>query len=210
MKVLGLGFPRTGTLSTHAALTMLGFPCYHMGQLAMRPEHIRAWHAYVCRGRPLDFEAIYAGFEATVDAPGAFLWRELLAAFPQAKVLLNVRDAQAWYASYQRLHAAIDELRPERRHNRLFDQWLEIVETLERRVVGDVDNPEAWLRAFNRHNEEVRRTVAPEQLLVFRVQDGWQPLCRFLEVPVPEEPFPHLNEGGETVRLGLKAIFGLD
>jgi hypothetical protein len=54
---------------------------------------------------------------------------------------------------------------------------------------------------FNRHVQEVREAIAPERLLVFDVREGWEPLCRFLGVPVPSEPFPRLNDTASTQAL---------
>src|SRR5215210_7088160 len=51
------------------------------------------------------------------------------------------------------------------------------------------------IEVFNRHNEEVEEYVSPDRLLVYEVKDGWEPLCEFLNVEVPEgEPFPRLND----------------
>lgn len=209
MKIIGAGFPRTGTLSTHAALTTLGYPCYHMAEVAMRPDHIRAWRQTVCEGRPMDWRGLFAHFEATVDAPAAFFWRDLLEAFPDAKVLLNVRDPESWYASFMRLHQVTQELMAFRDRNVLLDEWLAMLECLERCVVGEAGDRAAYVRVFEEHNRRVQEEVPPERLLVFRVQDGWGPLCEFLGRPAPAEPFPHLNEGTDTLRLGLRIIFGI-
>ncbi len=210
MKIIGAGFPRTGTLSTQAALTTLGFPCYHMAAVAMRPDHIRAWRETVCEGTPMDWHGLFADFEATVDAPAAFFWRELLGAFPDAKVLLNVRDPESWYASYERLYRVMEEFVPYRAGNPVLDEWLTMLEALNRRVVGDAVDPVAYMQVFEEHNRRVREEVPAGRLLVFRVQDGWEPLCDFLGCEVPDEPFPHLNEGTDTLRLGLRMIFGIE
>ncbi len=155
VKIIGAGFPRTGTLSTHAALTMLGYPCYHMAEVAMRPAHIEAWHGLICKGHPIDWHDLFGEFEATVDAPAAFFWRDLLEAFPDAKVLLNLRDPESWYASYQRLRQVIEELVPSREKSAVLDQWLAMLECLDRRVVGDGEDPSDYMRAFEEHNRHV-------------------------------------------------------
>jgi hypothetical protein len=59
---------------------------------------------------------------------------------------------------------------------------------------GRFEDKEYALDIFNRHNEAVQRTIPQERLLVYNVKEGWEPLCRFLGVPVPETPFPRLND----------------
>ncbi len=209
MDIIGAGFPRTGTLSTHAALTTLGFPCYHMAELATRPDHIDAWYEYLCNGASMPWRRLFADFKATVDAPAAHFWQELLDEFPDAKVLLNVREPEKWIESFMRLNATNAELRPRRHENPSLDRWLAMLEALERRVAGEAPSRADHIRAFNEHNALVQELVPADRLLVFRVKDGWQPLCEFLGRKPPDEPFPHLNEGTDTVRFGIRAIFGI-
>ncbi len=208
MRIIGAGFPRTGTLSTHAALTRLGFPCYHMAEVAMRPDHTRAWHDFLCENKPMNWHELFADFEATVDAPAAFFYREIFETFPDAKIILNLREPQAWYRSYMTLSAVTEELRRARADNPALDLWLTTVETVHT-LVADSFDEEDCIRAFENHNRRVQEEIPAERLLTFRVQDGWEPLCEFLGCEVPDEDFPHLNEGGDTVRAGLSAIFGL-
>lgn len=99
MKVIGAGFGRTGTMSLKAALEELGYgPCYHMTDVFEHPEHIRMWEA-ATRGEPVDWDELFAGYQATVDWPGAAFYRELMEVFPDAKVLLSLRDPEKWYES---------------------------------------------------------------------------------------------------------------
>src|SRR5690348_10244023 len=99
MRVIGVGFGRTGTASLKVALERLGVaPCYHMYDVIEEPARARAWLAAAEGGKP-DWDEIFAGYAATVDWPGAAFWRELLATYPQAKVILTVRDPQRWYDS---------------------------------------------------------------------------------------------------------------
>jgi hypothetical protein len=209
MKVIGAGCPRTGTLSTQAALTLLGMPCYHMAEIAIHEEHTRAWHAFLVEKKAMDWEALFKNYEATVDAPPAFFYREILQAFPDAKVLLNLRDGESWYKSYLTLHGAIQELMQHRENNARLNMWLQVVETLDELILGQDWNQERCIRTFHEHNRRVQEEVPPDRLLVFRVQEGWGPLCEFLGCEVPDEPFPHLNEGADTVKAGLSLIFGL-
>jgi len=217
MKVIGAGCPRTGTLSTQSALIQLGFPCYHMVEVAMHEEHTRAWHAFFVEKKPMDWRALFADYEATVDAPAAFFYREILEAFPDAKVVLNLRDQERWYKSLLTLRKVMEELRPYREGNARLKMWGEMVEAMSARFLGarpadagsEVDH-DRCIASFNEHNRRVQEVVPADKLLVFRVEEGWGPLCEFLGRKAPEgEPFPHLNEGPDTVRAGLSLAFEL-
>lgn len=99
LKVVGAGFGRTGTLSLKTALETLGFgPCYHMMEVFPRPEHVAMWHRLAFESR-IDWDALFSGFSAAVDWPAARWWREIAAHYPEAKVLLSVRDPESWYKS---------------------------------------------------------------------------------------------------------------
>jgi hypothetical protein len=209
MKLIGAGLPRTGTLSTQQALIRLGYPCYHMAAVAMYEEHTRAWHAFLVRGEPMPWKQLFEGYLATVDAPAALFYREIFETFPDAKVLLNVREPERWYASLMTLHGVMQELVPYRASNPRLDMWLSVVEAIDQRTVGGALDAETCIRAFHEHNRRVQEEIPKDRLLVWRVQEGWEPLCEFLGCEVPDEPFPHLNEGGDTVRAGLRASFGI-
>ncbi|GAA0925260.1 sulfotransferase family protein [Nonomuraea longicatena] len=184
LEVIGAGFGRTGTLSMKAALERLGFgPCYHAVEVMRHPEHVPLWDA-AAAGAP-DWETVFDGYRSTVDFPSTLYWKELIAAYPEAKVILTLRDPQAWYASVRSTVVAEAEAK-----------------------VADGDPPPDWLLAvvervreekaaiawFEEHNAEVRSTVPADRLLVFEVTQGWGPLCAFLGVEAPAEPFPRLNE----------------
>src|SRR5262245_46987453 len=103
LEVIGAGLGRTGSHSLRAALIRLGYgPCHHLPSMYDRPESITKWDA-VARGdaadRWLGWERLLAGFRAAVDWPACAFWPELMDAYPRAKVVLTVRDPDAWYAS---------------------------------------------------------------------------------------------------------------
>ena len=200
---------RTGTLSLKLALEELGYgPCYHMAEVMDRRDRIKAWRN-IGDGGPADWGEIYRGFRSTVDWPGAAHWRELVDAFPEAKVVLSVRDPQRWYESALKTIFSF----PLRRRNRL-DRFrynlfsvlnppsMAVPQMLDRvwnRIFDgrQFDKPgdrEFAIEAFQRHNEEVKAYVPANRLLVYQVSEGWEPLCAFLGVPVPETPFPRVNE----------------
>ena len=99
LELIGAGLGRTGTLSLKAALERLGYaPCYHMIEVLTAPERGRHWLARTPTGAR-DWDAIFRGYRATVDWPAAAFWRELVDRYPDAKVLLSLRDADRWYDS---------------------------------------------------------------------------------------------------------------
>ena len=196
LKVVGAGFGRTGTLSLKVALERIGFgPCYHMVEVFPRPEHVAMWHRLAFE-QSMDWDEIFRGFGATVDWPAARWWREIAAHFPDAKVLLSVRDSEAWYKSvtdtiYQPMKSPAPDGVPElvRLQSEMARKAI-LDETFDNRF----ENKAHAIEVFRKHNQAVRDAIDPARLLVFDVREGWGPLCRFLEVPVPDEPFPRLND----------------
>jgi hypothetical protein len=200
LKVVGAGFGRTGTLSLKNALEKLGFgPCYHMMEVFPRADHAAMWHR-LAFGHPMDWDLIFRGFRATVDWPGARWWREIAAHYPDAKVLLSVRDPEAWYKSvrdtiYPPMKLPLPDGVPE--NFRLQQEMVRkavLAETFDNRF----EDKAHAIEVFKRHNQEVRDAIDSARLLVFDVREGWTPLCRFLEVPIPDEPFPRLNDSATT------------
>lgn len=196
LKVVGAGFGRTGTLSLKVALERIGFgPCYHMVEVFPRPEHVAMWHRLAFE-QSMDWDEIFRGFHATVDWPAARWWREIAAHFPDAKVLLSVRDPEAWYKSvtdtiYQPMKSPAPDGVPElvRLQSEMARKAI-LDETFDNRF----EDKAHAIEVFRKHNQAVRDAIDPARLLVFDVREGWGPLCRFLEVPIPDEPFPRLND----------------
>jgi hypothetical protein len=209
MKVIGAGFGRTGTMSMQAALEILGYRCYHMKEVTEHQGHLAAWHEFVAGRAPMDWKTLFKDFEATVDFPACSYYRELMAEFPEAKVVLNVREPDRWFDSFLTLQQTTDRFRVFRFIPRA-RRFLSFVDTLLPKVFGDPRDRGGAIEVFNRHNREVQEAVPADRLLVFRVQDGWVPLCKFLGREVPTGvPFPHLNEGKETLEALARArLFG--
>ena len=187
LEVVGAGFGRTGTFSLKLALERLGLgPCYHMFEVGRNPGHRDLWMA-MAEGADHDWEEILAGYRSAVDWPAAAFYAPLMERYPEAKVVLTVRDPEAWYES-ARATIVPD---PERLG--------EDTSPMTRRVIWDgvfdgrVHDREHALAVFRRHVAEVRARVPRERLLVYDVREGWEPLCAFLGVPVPAEPYPHRN-----------------
>jgi Sulfotransferase domain len=205
MKVIGAGVPRTGTLSQKVALEMLGFgPCYHMVNVLGDLTEVAKWRrAY--DGSP-DWEGVLGGFESTVDWPGGFFYRELLEAYPDAKVVLSTRDPEAWEKSMRDTvwgtyygGSLICDLSEARRHVQpLWDDYISLMEstlfTGRGPFLSGHAEPGGLAAGLVRFHEEVERNVPADRLLVWSVTEGWEPLCEFLEVDAPDAPFPRLNE----------------
>jgi len=200
LRVIGAGLGRTGTMSLKAALERLGFdPCYHMAEIiGVRPGanegHVDAWHAFTFGRAPMDWKRLFAAYQACVDLPTCLFYRELAAEFPDAPVVLSVRDPDTWYESWCALQATAREIWARTRGDPRMRRWSEFVDELQSRRFGRAPGRAETIAVFERHNAEVRATVPAERLLVFEVREGWEPLCRFLDRPVPAGPFPHLNE----------------
>lgn len=199
MKVIGAGFPRTGTMSIKLALETLGFgPCYHMREvLASRPgpDHVRLWRD-AARGVRVDWRVLFHGYMAAVDMPAAAFYRDILSTYPNARVLLSVRDPARWYGS---LRETLYPLRSVRDPS--YAAFTEMVDEVfwEGILRGRFEDEAYAIGIYEQHIESVKGTVAPDQLLVFDVNGGWEPLCRFLGVPMPAAPFPHVNDSQSFV-----------
>ncbi|GAA2204682.1 sulfotransferase family protein [Nonomuraea monospora] len=215
IEVIGAGFGRTGSYSLRVALQRLGYdPCHHMASLAEDPEMVTGWETAV-HGGQVRWERFLASYRAAVDWPACAFWRELIAAFPQAKVVLTVRDPARWYASaHQTIYRYMaprrgpaglvmrleNSLHPPLGRRRAVCRRLIWEDTFGGRFL---DRAHA-MEVFERHNAEVVAGVPADRLLVFDVRQGWEPLCGFLGVAVPSEPFPHLNEAAAFRRMAAE------
>jgi hypothetical protein len=186
LSVIGAGFGRTGTESMKLALETLGLgPCHHMKEVLPSPRQIDLWRS-VARGGTPDWEEIFTGYNAAVDWPAAYFWRELGAYYPDAKILLTVRSPESWYASMANtiLKVLQTSTDPDSLGVRLIGQEV---------FGGRLDDPGHAMAVFERNTAEVQAAFTDERLLTYRLGDGWEPLCRFLGKPVPATPFPRSN-----------------
>jgi len=189
LSVIGAGYGRTGTMTLKLALERLGFgPCYHMVEVIKDPAVKSApWEA-AADGQPVDWEAALEGYRSCVDWPGATFYRELTRAYPDAKIILTSRNPEDWYRSTQATIFA--RPMPEEAE----DPWGRMVGKVIGRLFDHrMADRDRLIAEFNRHNQEVRQTIAPGRLLDYEVAQGWQPLCNFLGVDVPDEPMPKAN-----------------
>jgi Sulfotransferase domain len=188
MKVIGAGLGGTGTLQAKAALEALGFgPCYHIAEVERHPEQVGLWRG-VADGAARDWDALFGAYESCVDFPACVLYAELLDEYPDARIVLTVRDPER---AYERVRESIYRLTT--RDDSPFPAPLrEVFDRLvwDRVFGGAFEDREAAVAAYRRWEEEVRASVPAEQLLVYDVSEGWEPLCSFLGREVPAEPFP--------------------
>jgi hypothetical protein len=223
VKVIGAGFGRTGTTSLKAALERLGFdPCYHMTEVFTHPEHADFWVA-AWRGEPVDWDGVLGDYEATLDWPACTFYGELMARHPDARVLLSVRDPERWYESTRSTIYELTKLIEGSTISRVIFGLVSLLvfggftgrrSSLANDLIwegtfdGRFEDKAYAIEVFQRHNEEVKRHVPPERLLVYEVKEGWGPLCEFLGVPEPDEPFPRLNDTAQMQR-GMKTMRAL-
>lgn len=208
MEVIGAGLPRTGTASMQAALNHLGFPCYHMETVARTPSHLTMWDDYFSERTPMDWALVFQNYSATVDAPACYYYQELMAEYPDAKVILTVRDEERWYLSLMKLYNLVAKLRIIGMVVPRLGRFVSFGLRTFHRISGKVKADKAdFIDGFRRHNSAVQAYVPADRLLVFQVADGWEPLCAGLGVDVPDRPCPHLNSGDETLKKKFKEIF---
>jgi hypothetical protein len=220
VKVIGAGFGRTGTWSLKAALEELGFgPCYHMTEVFAHPGHAEFWGS-AWRGEPVDWEGVLGGYEATVDWPACTFYEELMERYPEAKVLLSVRDPERWYESTRTTIYELSMLLDGSTTARVIFGLISLLvfggfaggrSSLVNNIIwqdtfdGRFEDKAYAIEVYKRHNDEVKRRVPSERLLVYEVKEDWGPLCEFLGAPEPEELFPHLNDAA-LVRRGTKVV----
>lgn len=211
LAVIGAGLPRTGTYSLKHALEQLGYGrCHHMAEVFENPPLARHWEQVFDR-QDVDWEDVFDGYGATVDAPSCWVYEELAARYPEAKVLLTRRsDPDAWVRSM-----LATTMNPDFRAAMLKSPLAPMMQKMGAFVMGGAgDAPEApppsepppapdrdmLVKLYEQHNAAVRAAIPAERLLEFQVADGWEPLCDFLGKPVPDTPFPRMNSTEEFNR----------
>lgn len=200
LKAISAGFGRTGTLSLKLALEELGLgPCHHMKEvLENGPVQVPLWHA-VADGKP-DFAAIYKGYASAVDWPTAAFWREVAAAYPEAKIILSTRSAEGWYSSFS--ETILTSLLAKDNWPPPAVPWLTMVyKVVIDRSLGGRTDKDGVIAAFHAQEAAVKAAIPASRLLVHQAKDGWEPLCAFLGVPVPATPYPRTNSKEEFFQL---------
>ena len=193
LAVIGAGFGRTGTMSLKRALETLGFSgCYHMAEVATHPEHadlwLRAWH-----GEDV-WDTLFDGYRAAVDWPAAAFWPRLMDYYPDAKVLLSLRDSASWFKSasstiFQSMEHARQS--PDATLRSRLKMANEIIRegTFDARMM----ERDHAIAVYEANVARVRAEVPAHRLIEFDASSGWQGLCEALAVPEPDEPYPWVN-----------------
>jgi hypothetical protein len=199
LRLIGAGLGRTGTNSLKVAVERLtGGRCYHMSELIERTADTSVWTAAVIDRQMPDWASFLSDYTATLDWPACAFWAELAEAFPTAPVLLSMRQSgEAWWASMEKTIVRAQEQVPDT------PEWAArraMVKPMLLQFCPEWPDRDAVIAAYERHNDEVRRGVAPERLVEWTTGDGWQPICDALGVPVPAEPFPHTNTSDDFRR----------
>jgi hypothetical protein len=201
LRIIGAGLGRTGTASLQLALQqLLDGRCYHMIEVFTHPEHVSMWHAAV-RDEPVDWDALFEEYNAAVDWPVCSFWRPLMERYPDALVLLSSRSsAEVWWKS-----ASDTIFEAFRREGFGAEEWRAMVTDLFALHWSPLDDKNAAMAAYERHNAEVRAGVPADRLIDWQPGDGWEPICAALGVAVPDDPFPHANSTEE-----FRSRFGFD
>jgi hypothetical protein len=205
MKLIGAGLPRTATTTQKIALEMLGVgPCYHMRDLFANPDDIPLWEEAL--DGPGQWDRLFDGWQSAVDWPASYHWRELMDVYPDAKVLLSVRSPEGWWQSmndtilkvYFGDSVMYHVCRARYHVDENWRRWYDLMARMNWMHGGawaDVYNDRlAMIEWVNRWHDEVKSTVPADRLLVWEPKDGWEPLCELLDVPVPDEPLPWVND----------------
>ncbi len=197
LSVIGAGFGRTGTLSLKGALEMLGFgPCYHMVEVIQNPHFSGYWEA-IGDDKPADWDMVFQGYKATVDWPACAYYAELAVHYPQARVILTVRDANIWAES---IFNTLFKLMP-RQHKPGSRRHIGYDLIFKKTFGGNIDDRDHVIAVYEAHNAAVKRAISADRLLVYDVAQGWAPLCKFLDVPVHSVAMPKVNSTGEFLQI---------
>ncbi|KAG4435468.1 hypothetical protein IFR05_009040 [Cadophora sp. M221] len=212
MKVLILGLGRTGTASMRTAMKELGYvDTYHMMNCSIEnpPDALMWMDALAAKydgiGAPFtraDWDQLLGNCQAVCDWPAVAFAKELIEAYPEAKVILTNRDVDSWHASTMRtVFWRVSD--PELKYLHHFSWAAGMYYPMLKKFFdtffrGDFEHQ--GKEVFINHYNEVRSLVPKENLLEFRVQDGWEPLCKFLGQPVPMgSKFPNTNDNRDFV-----------
>jgi len=197
LKVIGANFGRTATMSLKQGLEILGFEkCYHMSEVVVHPEHVELW-LDAWRGKDI-WKTLFADYQATVDWPAATFWPQLMHVYPEAKIVLSIRDADEWFESarntiFQSMDSnllAKDEVLRTR-----IEMLKEII--VDGTFDGDLTDKDKCIKIYKDNIERCKSEVPSDRLIEFDPSLGWEPLCRGLGCKIPQEPYPYVNKAAE-------------
>jgi len=204
MQVFGAGFGRTGTMSLKIALEKLGMgPCYHMREVVSRPSHIKLWYD-ISRGEHPNWNRLFSGFNSAVDFPVSLFYKQLINQFPDAKFILTLREFDKWYISTVNTIYKVPNILPDWFKMVVYPIRMFIAMQVNLIWVGLFKNKfsdrESAKLVYYEHIRSVKKTIPADKLLIYHVKEDWGPLCEFLNVDVPEIPFPKVNDTAEMLR----------
>tara|TARA_B100001964_G_scaffold164421_1_gene180488 strand:- start:1528 stop:2226 length:699 start_codon:yes stop_codon:yes gene_type:complete len=204
MKVFGAGFGRTGTMSLKFALEKLRIgPCYHMREVVSRPSHIKLWYD-ISRGEHPNWNRLFSGFNSAVDFPVCLFYKQLINIFPEAKFILTLRDFDTWYISTANTIYKVPSILPDWFERVVYPIRMFIVMQVNLIWVGlfknNFSDRDSTKLVYYEHIESVKKIIPADKLLIYNVKEGWEPLCEFLDVDVPDIPFPKVNDTAEMLR----------
>ena len=174
-----------------------------MFEIITNPGQVPLWTAAIEHDGNVDWDTVLSGYVAQVDWPGASFWPELSTAYPDALVILSVRDPDVWYTSASStIFQAFDVMPAE-----LSPWFLSVAALMAERFSADLGDRDAMIAAYKQHNDAVRAATPAERLLEWSPEQGWEPICERLGVPVPDEPFPVTNQTAEfRARMGAPPL----
>jgi len=212
LQVIGTGQGRTGTSSLKLALEQLGFgKCYHMYVLIKETPDEIEYFEKAERGEPVDWDKLFTGYKSAVDFPVIRYYKDIMAKYPQAKIIHTTRDAESWYESMQKTIfwavkpnlGRILKMSVKMPFSPMTRKQLRVFKfngKMINHVFGnDLNDKAKVIKIFNQWNADVLNFVPKEKLLIYDVKSGWEPLCKFLNVPVPSIPFPKVNTSEEFI-----------
>lgn len=213
LQVIGTGLARTGTMSLKVALEqLLSGNCFHVIEWLKDPQRTTILKKGYKKNE-IDWSAFYEGFASAVDYPTCLFYQQLLEINPDLKVIHTVRDFDSWYASVKE---TVYRGKPKSAQD-IFRMIKNMMLSADFRRVAPVfmlndkliwqgqfesrfEDKEFMREKYRQHEEEVKKTVKEEHLLIYNIKDGWEPLCEFLHVPAPKTVFPKSNERQEFNR----------
>lgn len=217
MRVLVLGMCRTGTTTLSAAMRKLDFTTHQMRDILVKPTELALWQEAInvtllppqerpAKQRELlpygkaEFDKLLGDYDAVMDLPGCVFAKELIKAYPDAKVILTTRNYKSWEHSMQESIWCLDTWSLFKLCRILnithMAPLVRFVHTVFRVHNGNNYGGPSANDAYEKHYSEVRSLVPKEQLLeVGTIAElEWEPLCEFLGSNVPTSQFPRLNE----------------
>jgi hypothetical protein len=205
LQIIGTGVGRTGTHSLKLALEQLGFgKCYHMVELFQYPDNV-IYFERAERGEEVDWDKLFTGYNSAVDYPVARYYKQIIAKYPEAKIIHTIRDPESWYQSAMETIfwaskpsiGRILSLMIKMPFSSTIRKRLPVLKyngSLVDNTFGkDLKNKQAVIKKYNEINAETLNFIPKNRSLVYDLKTGWEPLCTFLNVPVPSSPFPRSN-----------------